>query len=115
MICSIHNLRKTRCRQCGGSELCIHDKQKLHCKICGKCSHGILKTKCLECKHYALCSHMKKRVKCRECNVNLPPVQRVKSTKKRSLKRKVQTIDLTDDIAGSGEMALNPQYTMLQG
>lgn len=56
-----HNKRKSRCKECGGSELCEHNNQKYQCKKCGGsqiCEHNIQKSGCKRCKgHIQLDTH----------------------------------------------------------
>jgi hypothetical protein len=57
-----HNKRKTRCGECGGSELCIIHKT-FCCKICrtGRefCVHDKIKTEYLECLPNKACNNCK--------------------------------------------------------
>ena len=65
-----HNKRKSRCKECGGSELCDHDKLKSQCKDCGGsriCEHNKRKTYCKECGGASLCEHNKRKARCKEC------------------------------------------------
>jgi hypothetical protein len=53
-----HGKRKSRCKECGGSQICEHGKFKSRCKECGGsafCEHGKLKSYCKECGGSALC------------------------------------------------------------
>lgn len=51
-----HNIRKSRCKECGGSELCEHDKRRSRCK---------------ECKGGEICEHDKIKYRCKECGGNV--------------------------------------------
>ena len=65
-----HQKRKSRCQECGGSELCIHNKRKTRCRDCGGgefCTHGIRRTMCVECGGNDLCKHGKRKTRCNEC------------------------------------------------
>lgn len=66
-----HNKRKSRCKECGGSQICEHDKNKYDCKKCdgkGICEHSKNKRYCKECKGSQICEHDKIKRQCRECN-----------------------------------------------
>jgi hypothetical protein len=65
-----HNKRKTRCVECGGSELCKHNKRKSRCIECGGselCIHHYQKTKCFECEGSEICEHKKRKQYCKNC------------------------------------------------
>jgi len=65
-----HGKQKSRCRECGGSQICKHGKQKAYCKECGGsqiCEHGKQKLKCRECGGSAFCKHDIRKSHCREC------------------------------------------------
>ena len=67
----IHNKRKNRCRECGGSSICIHDKLKSECRDCDGsafCVHNKFKSQCRECDGSAFCIHDKFKSQCRECD-----------------------------------------------
>ena len=67
----VHNKRRTRCADCGGSEICQHRVNRDTCAPChGRaiCPHGRHKPSCRECHGSAVCEHdLQKRV-CRECH-----------------------------------------------
>ena len=66
----IHNKRKSRCRNCGGSAYCIHNKFKSRCRDCGGnefCIHGRIKSTCKECVGSESCIHKKRKSTCIEC------------------------------------------------
>ena len=66
-----HEKRISRCRECGGSELCIHDRIKYACKECKGsqiCEHENIKTQCKECKGCSICVHNIRKSICKECN-----------------------------------------------
>ena len=66
-----HGKRKSRCKECGGSELCIHDKIKYNCKDCfGSlfCEHGKRKPQCKECGGCSICVHDIRKSYCKICN-----------------------------------------------
>jgi len=65
-----HNKRKSRCKECGGSELCDHNKLKYQCKECGGsriCEHNKRKAYCKDCGGSSLCEHNKRKSRCKEC------------------------------------------------
>ena len=69
LLCE-HNKRKSRCKECGGSQICEHNKHKSHCKECGGsqiCEHNKYKTQCKECKGSQICEHNKHKSQCKEC------------------------------------------------
>lgn len=85
-----HNIRKTECKICGGSAICIHkrikykckeckgsficehNKQKSYCKACSNgnifCIHGTQKIKCVPCKGSGICDHNKRKYECSLCD-----------------------------------------------
>ena len=68
-ICE-HNTRKDRCIKCCSVSFCEHKKLKLTCKECGGsqvCEHNKLKTRCIECGGGSICEHNKMRSRCIEC------------------------------------------------
>ena len=65
-----HGRRKTRCKECGGSQICSHGRQKNACKECGGasiCTHGRHKSSCRECGGSQICEHGRYKTVCREC------------------------------------------------
>ena len=65
-----HNKRKSRCVECGGSEICEHNKRKSRCVECGGselCIHNYQKTKCFECEGSEICIHKKRKQYCKNC------------------------------------------------
>jgi hypothetical protein len=68
-ICT-HNKVKYRCKECNGSELCSHNKRNSNCKECGGgsiCEHNRHRSKCIECKGGSICDHNKRREHCKIC------------------------------------------------
>lgn len=66
----LHNRRKTRCKECGGSEICPHDRQRAQCIECGGsgiCLHNKRRTRCKECGGSEICPHKRRRTQCKEC------------------------------------------------
>jgi len=66
-----HGKRKSRCKECGGSELCTHDKIKYNCKDCNGslfCEHGNRKPQCKECGGCSICEHNVRKSYCKICN-----------------------------------------------
>ena len=65
-----HGKRKSRCKECGGSEYCEHGKNKYNCKECGGsgiCEHNKIRSRCKECGGGSICQHNKVRSQCKEC------------------------------------------------
>ena len=53
-VCSAcpHGRKRSRCKECGGSEICEHGHQRYYCKNCGGgayCEHGRERRSCKEC------------------------------------------------------------------
>jgi len=66
----IHNRRKNRCKDCGGTSICIHNRIKSQCKECGGgsiCIHNRIKSSCKECGGGSICIHKKRKSICKEC------------------------------------------------
>lgn len=66
----IHNRRKSRCKECCGSEICIHNRQKSQCKECrgaSICEHNRRKSQCKECFGTSICNHNRQKSHCKEC------------------------------------------------
>ena len=68
-ICN-HNKRRSRCIECGGSEICEHKKNRICCIDCGGsqiCEHNKNKSSCRTCGGSQICEHGKKKSGCRTC------------------------------------------------
>ena len=68
-ICE-HNIRKSRCRECGGNAFCEHNKFKSICKECHGsqiCQHNRIKSYCKECHGSRICEHNKEKRYCKLC------------------------------------------------
>jgi hypothetical protein len=67
-ICE-HNKIKSRCIECGGESICEHQKRKDNCRECGNsyCKHGKKKSRCKECGGSALCEHGREKRQCVKC------------------------------------------------
>jgi hypothetical protein len=66
--------RKSRCKGCSGSNLCIHGVEKnncIECKGASICCHGKRKSRCIECKGSQICEHNKLKQSCLECKGSL--------------------------------------------
>jgi hypothetical protein len=66
-----HNIKKLRCKDCGGSQICSHNRVKSICKECGGgsiCSHNREKSICKECGGGSICSHNRIKSHCKDCN-----------------------------------------------
>ena len=65
-----HGRRKSRCKDCGGSQICAHGRLKYQCKECGGfgvCVHRRLKDQCRDCGGSRFCEHDRRKNVCREC------------------------------------------------
>jgi hypothetical protein len=66
----IHGKQRSRCKECGGSQICEHGKQRSRCKDCGGsqiCIHGKQRPQCKDCGGGGICIHGKQRSICKEC------------------------------------------------
>ena len=66
----VHKKRKSRCVDCGGSEICIHKKLRYMCVDCEGsqiCIHKKYRSRCVDCEGGSLCIHKKSRSKCIDC------------------------------------------------
>ena len=48
----MHNIQKSFCKECDGSQICEHGREKTKCKECAGseiCEHGRLKYQCKDC------------------------------------------------------------------
>jgi hypothetical protein len=65
-----HDKRRSKCKECGGSEICEHNRQRSRCKECGGsgiCEHNRERSACKECGGSQICEHNKRRSRCKEC------------------------------------------------
>lgn len=70
LYCKKHNKKKSRCKECGGKDICKHNKEKYDCEKCsgsGICNHGSRKRNCRDCKGSQICVHDRQRSKCKDC------------------------------------------------
>ena len=47
-----HNRQRSRCKECGGSQICEHNRRRSQCKECGGgsiCEHNRVRSKCKDC------------------------------------------------------------------
>jgi hypothetical protein len=61
---------RSRCKECGGSQICEHGRERTQCKECGGssiCTHGRLRNQCKECGGSSICEHGRRRSRCKEC------------------------------------------------
>ena len=61
----IHGRQKSRCKECGGSQICKHKRNKAYCKECGGsqiCEHKKQRAQCKECGGSQICEHKKKKL-----------------------------------------------------
>ena len=65
-----HDRRRSRCKDCVGSQICLHDRRRNNCKDCDGsqiCSHDRMRSNCKDCGGSSICPHGKRRSKCRDC------------------------------------------------
>ena len=65
-----HNRRKSRCKNCGGSQICEHNRIKSTCKKCKGsqiCEHNREKSYCKDCKGSQICEHNRRKSTCKDC------------------------------------------------
>ena len=65
-----HGRRRSRCKECGGSQICEHGRERSRCKECGGgsiCEHGRERYSCKECGGSGICEHGRRRYDCKEC------------------------------------------------
>lgn len=65
-----HGRRKSRCKECGGSQICQHGRVKSVCKECkgsSICTHGRVKSACKECGGSQICLHGRLKLTCKQC------------------------------------------------
>uniref|UniRef100_A0A0G4HLY7 TNFR-Cys domain-containing protein n=1 Tax=Chromera velia CCMP2878 TaxID=1169474 RepID=A0A0G4HLY7_9ALVE len=66
----MHQRQRSKCKECGGSQVCAHGRIRSECKQCkGKsiCEHGKRRTRCRDCGGGSFCEHAKRRDHCRIC------------------------------------------------
>ena len=71
-ICE-HNRRRSQCKDCGGSEVCEHGRIRYRCKDCGGtgiCEHNKVKNQCKDCRGSQICQHGRRRDRCKDCGGN---------------------------------------------
>merc|ERR1712070_1116866 len=62
-----HGRVRSKCKECGGSQICEHGRHRQSCKDCNGCSHGRLRSKCKECGGSSICEHRRQRFQCNVC------------------------------------------------
>jgi len=65
-----HGRKRSRCKDCGGSQICEHNKIRSTCKECGGgsvCEHGKRRARCKECGGGSICEHNRERSTCKDC------------------------------------------------
>jgi len=73
--CEKHEIRRSRCRECGGSEICPHtteiNRLKFNCILCnpdGFCPCGKKKSQCITCAGNQICAkHNQRKSTCTGC------------------------------------------------
>lgn len=71
LYCKLHNKKKSKCKDCGGTDLCKHNREKYDCFECdgkGICEHGSRKRTCIKCDGSQICEHKKHKNRCVDCN-----------------------------------------------
>jgi hypothetical protein len=66
-----HQKRKSRCVECGGSEICEHKRVRSRCKDCkggSICEHNRIRSSCKDCKGGSICQHNRVRSRCKDCD-----------------------------------------------
>ena len=66
----IHGKQRSRCKECGGSQICEHNRERCRCKECGGtyiCKHNKRRSDCKECGGASICEHNRERRICKEC------------------------------------------------
>ena len=69
-ICE-HNRVRGRCKDCGGASFCEHNRRRNTCKDCGGgciCQHHKIRSKCIECGGGSICEHDMEKRRCKKCN-----------------------------------------------
>ena len=71
-VCSAcpHGKWRSRCKECGGSQICEHGRRRSRCKECGGgsiCEHGRERRYCKECGGSGICEHGRRRSTCKQC------------------------------------------------
>ena len=64
-----HGKKSTKCRECGGDQLCEHGR-KDRCKVCrgaAICQHGRRKQDCKDCGGSRCCVHKRVKRFCKDC------------------------------------------------
>ena len=60
----------SRCKDCGGGEICQHQRIRSRCKECDGgaiCQHNKIRSSCKECGGGSICEHNKTRSICKDC------------------------------------------------
>jgi hypothetical protein len=68
-----HNILRSQCKECGGSQICEHNRLRSNCKECGGgsiCEHNNYRSRCKECGGSQICDHNRIRSSCKECGGN---------------------------------------------
>ena len=65
-----HGRQRSKCKECGGSEICQHQKLRNMCKDCrGRniCDHGRQRAFCRDCGGTGICTHGRHKLFCKDC------------------------------------------------
>ena len=66
-----HGRQRSKCKECGGSQICEHGRQRYRCNDCDGsaiCEHGRQRSQCKECGGSSICEHGRQRSECKECH-----------------------------------------------
>ena len=59
-----HGRQRSKCKECGGSQICEHGRQRCQCKDCDGseiCEHERFRSVCRECNGGSICEHKRVR------------------------------------------------------
>lgn len=65
-----HDIQRSACKDCSGSQICEHNRQRSTCKDCGGsqiCEHNKQRSQCKDCGGSQICEHDKIRYACKDC------------------------------------------------
>ena len=106
-----HNIQKSRCKDCGGSQICKHNRQKSRCKDCGGgsiCPHNRQRSRCKDCGGSSICEHNRERSKCKDCSLQTYLINLQRGSLQRILKNTtIQKVKHTVEYLGC-----NSEYFM---
>jgi hypothetical protein len=68
-----HGRQKSKCKDCGGSEICAHKRIRAYCKECvgsQVCEHNKYRDRCIECNGTQVCQHRLHKTDCKKCGTH---------------------------------------------